>query len=211
MSGFYFSTKFTQTILTGKKAKNLKELLEGIKTVPPSSIYHHTHRFLQQHQYLSPEPPNDFAYWIAYVLNQDTLGEKISSIDIIQFNKIEELRKKFIEVIEEHLQTDAQVVDCPPGHEFHFMASKSFLLQTKYVANDLTEFKEILKKISINSLYFHIFDARLRLEKKENDFSLWFREMGKEDLANELSRLDPYTFTLERLREKIIKLVEKYA
>jgi septum formation topological specificity factor MinE len=210
MSGFYFSTKFTQTILLGRKAKNLIELLEGIKTVPLSSIYHHTHRFLQQHQSLSPEPPNDFAYWITYVLNEEALGEKVSSIDIIQFNQIEELRKKFIEVIETYLQTATRIVDCPEGHEFHFMATRSFLLQTNYVANDLTEFKDILQKISISSLYFHIFDARLRLEKRENDFSIWFRDNGKEELANELSRLDPYTFTLEGLREKIIKLVEKY-
>jgi septum formation topological specificity factor MinE len=210
MSGFYFNTKFTQTILLGKKAKNLRELLEGIKTVPLASIYYHTHRFLQQHQSLSPEPPNDFAYWIAYVLNEEVLGEQVSSIDIIQFNNMDELRRKFMEVIDTYLQTATRVIDCPNGHEFHFMAAKSFLLQTNYVANDLTEFKDILQKISISSLYFHIFDARLRLEKKENDFSIWFRDNGKEELANELSRLDPYTYTLEGLREKIIKLVEKY-
>jgi hypothetical protein len=210
MSSFYFYTKFTQTVLLGRRAKNLVELLEGIKTVPPSSIYHHTHRFLQQHQSLSPEPPNDFAYWITYVLNEEVLGEQISSIDPIQFNHLEELRGKFVEFIETYLKTASRLVDCPAGHEFHFMAARSFLLRTNYEASDLTGFKEILRKISISSLYFHIFDARLRLEKKENDFSIWFRDNGKEQLANELSRLDPYTYTLERLREKIIKLVERY-
>jgi septum formation topological specificity factor MinE len=210
MNGFFFYTKFTQTILLGRKAKNLVELLEGIKTAPLSCIYHHTHRFLQQHQSLSPEPPNDFAYWITYVLNEEVLGEQISSIDPIQFNHLEELRRRFTEVIETYMQTSSRLVDCPPGHEFHFMAARSFLLRTNYEAHDLTSFKEILRKISISSLYFHIFDARLRLEKKENDFSIWFRDNGKEQLANELSRLDPYTYTLERLREKIIKLVERY-
>jgi hypothetical protein len=210
MSSFYFYTKFTQTVLLGRRAKNLVELLEGIKTVPLSSIYHHTHRFLQQHQSLSPEPPNDFAYWITYVLNEEVLGEQISSIDPIQFNHLEELRGKFAEFIETYLKTSSRLVDCPAGHEFHFMAARSFLLRTNYEASDLTGFKEILRKISISSLYFHIFDARLRLEKKENDFSIWFRDNGKEQLANELSRLDPYTYTLERLRENIIKLVERY-
>ena len=53
---FKFYTQLHIPELTGLKAANLQELLDLIKTVPGSVIYHHTHRFLQQHQYLSPEP-----------------------------------------------------------------------------------------------------------------------------------------------------------
>ena len=38
-----------------------------------------------QHQYLSPEPPNDFAYWVSNVLQEDRLGEQLAAIDLIQF------------------------------------------------------------------------------------------------------------------------------
>lgn len=62
MESFRFYTKSNLTELTGLKAVNLTELLELIRAMPGSCIYHHTHRFLIQHQYLSPEPPNDFAY-----------------------------------------------------------------------------------------------------------------------------------------------------
>ncbi|HTR80235.1 MAG TPA: DUF5752 family protein, partial [Bacteroidota bacterium] len=74
MEAFHFFSKLDQTILLGKKASNLTELLDGLRTVPGSSIYYHTHRFLQQHNYLSPEPPNDFAYWVTGVLNDTVLG-----------------------------------------------------------------------------------------------------------------------------------------
>src|SRR5690349_23064965 len=97
---FHFKTKFDQTILLGKKAKSVAELLENIKSVPDSSIYFHTHKFLQQHHYLSPEPPNDFAYWVSTVLSEDALGEGLSSIDVIQFRRIEDLRQNIAEVIE---------------------------------------------------------------------------------------------------------------
>ena len=53
---FKFYTQLHIPELTGLKAANLQELLDLIKTVSGSVIYHHTHRFLQQHQYLSPEP-----------------------------------------------------------------------------------------------------------------------------------------------------------
>jgi len=91
------------------------------------------------------------------------------------------------------------------------MGCKTFVLPTPYFAHNLKEFIEILNKISINSLYFHMFEARMRLKRDENDFANWFRNMGEKKLAKDLLRLDPYNVTLEGLREDIINLVRKYA
>lgn len=44
---FRFSTQVSIPELTGLKAANLQQLLDSVKTVPGSVIYHHTHRFLQ--------------------------------------------------------------------------------------------------------------------------------------------------------------------
>jgi hypothetical protein len=210
MSEFRFNTKLDQAILLGRKARSIPELLEGIVQVPEASIYYHTHRFLQQHHYLSPEPPNDFAYWITEVINDDRLGEQLSSLDIIQFNTLGDLRERFIETVQEYLRSCDPGRDCPPGEEFHFMASRTFVLRTPYVATNLAGFVEVLKQISISSLYYHMFDAKLRLEKGENDFSRWFRDSGFVKLADEVSQLDPYRYTLEGLRKRILSLVEKH-
>ena len=210
MNEFRFNTKLDQTILLGRKAKNIAELLDGVMAVPESSIYYHTHRYLQQHHYLSPEPPNDFAYWISEVLNDASLSEELSSVDIIQFSTLDDLRERFVEILRGHLQATDKPRDCPPGEEFHFMASRTFVLHTPHVARALSEFRDVLKQVSINSLYYHIFDAKLRLEKGENDFSRWFRDSGRVELADEVARLDPYSYTLEGLRNKILKLGEKY-
>ncbi|VVB65234.1 Uncharacterised protein [uncultured archaeon] len=84
-------------------------------------------------------------------------------------------------------------------------------MPTPYIAKDLKEFVEILHSISIHSLYFHMFEARMRLKAPENDFSAWFKSIGEEDLAREVSKLNPYNLTLEGLRMKIIELVKRYA
>ncbi|HTK83189.1 MAG TPA: DUF5752 family protein [Bacteroidota bacterium] len=207
---FHFKTKFDQTILLGKKAKSVAELLKNIKSVPDSSIYFHTHKFLQQHHYLSPEPPNDFAYWVSTVLSEDALGEGLSSIDVIQFRRIDDLRQSIAEVIEKFLSSGPRNVEAAQGEEFYFMALKIFVLPTPYTAHTLTDFKNFLKLVSIQSLYYHIFDARLRLEQGENDFSIFFRKLGHDRLAEEILRLDPYTHTLEGLRQKVLKLVDQY-
>jgi len=209
LADFTFYTKLDQTILLGRKARNVQGLLEGIRTVPDASIYFHTHRFLQQHHYLSPEPPNDFAYWVTEVLVDEALGEQLSSVDIIQFEDIPALRKRFDEILSGHLENTDRRIDCPRGHEFHFMSSRTFAFPTSFTAHNVQEFVEILKQVTINSLYHHIFDAKLRLVKGENDFSRWFRDQGRTALADEIQKLDPYTYTLEGLRKRILELVEK--
>lgn len=209
-NAFYFFTHMHLVKLLGFKAKNPVELLEGIKKVPLSSIYYHTHRFLQQHHYLSPEPPNDFAYWISNILNLKELGESIASIDIINFTSLKEIKKEFIKRLEDYISKGKHINNCPEGFEFHFLSCKTFVLPTPYIANNLKEFKEALSKISIYSIYFHIFEARLRLKNKENDFSAWLEGIGKNDIAEQLRRLDPYTITLEGLRKRIINILEKY-
>ncbi|OGW86486.1 MAG: hypothetical protein A3C35_06205 [Omnitrophica bacterium RIFCSPHIGHO2_02_FULL_46_11] len=197
--------------MTGLRAKNLKELLEHIKTVPGSVIYHHTHHFLIQHQYLSPEPPNDFAYWVTEVLNERELGERLASINTCEFTTIRALRNKIAETIEQFLNQKRGkfLKEADEGREFHFIKSISFIFPTPYTASNLKEFVSVLKKITIHSIYFHIFEARLRLEKETNDFSLWLETaLEEKNLAKQIARLDPYTHTLEGLRDKIIRLIE---
>jgi len=66
-----------------------------------------------------------------------------------------------------------------------------------------------LGNITIDSIYFHVFEARLRLEKGTNDFSSWIENsIGNKALADKISKLDPYTHTLEELRRVIIKIIE---
>ncbi|MBU0600446.1 hypothetical protein KJ997_06750 [bacterium] len=208
---FRFYTRLSLSELTGLRASTLGQLLKLIRKVPGSCIYHHTHRFLQQHQYLSPEPPNDFAYWVAEVLGEDELGERLASIDTVQYATIRSLRDKIAATIEDYLK-DKPLVRlrfAREDEEFHFVKSVSFVLPTNYVANNLREFVDILKKITIDSIYFHIFESRLRLEKGNNDFSNWIENsVGDKELADKISRLDPYTHSLEGLRNTIVNMIE---
>ena len=61
--------------------------------------------------------------------------------------------------------------------EFHFMRSISFVLPAGVRAHNLREFRDALEQVSLNSIAFHMFDARLRLERGDNDFSRWL-EIG---------------------------------
>jgi hypothetical protein len=208
---FHFYTRQNLTYLTGEKARNLQELLDGIREASSATIYHHTHHYLQQHEFLSPEPPNDFAYWITNVLQDDVLGEKVASIDLRQYFTLHDIKSRIIAVIEEsiHQGSDSHR-NVPPGEEFHFMSSQTFVFPTKYLAHNLREFKECLHRVSIFSIYYHMFESRLRLQQEFGDFSFWLStSLGEEKLAKEFMKLDPYTQTLENLRQALIRLVAK--
>jgi hypothetical protein len=209
---FRFFTRLHLTELLGIKASTLEELIRCVKSVPGSSIYHHTHRFLQQHQYLSPEPPNDFAYWVAEVLGEEPLGERLASINTVQFGDIRSLRDAIASTLEKYAQNRPKSLlkFADPGEEMHFMKSMSFILPTKHEARTLHEFAVALEAVTIDSLYYHMFESRLRLGKPTNDFSIWFTESLVDTvLAAEIDRLDPYTYTMEGLRRSLLLLIGK--
>jgi hypothetical protein len=207
---FRFYTRMLLPELTGVKVSSLSEMIEVIRDIEPAVIYHHTHRFLQQHQYLTSEPSNDFAYWITEILGEYKLGEKLESISTIDFGTLQSLREKILSVMELYAKEYPRSLErsAHPGEEFHFVKSISFIFPTNHEARDLDEFADILGKITINSIYFHMFEARLRLEKGDNDFSFWIRTVFQNnDMADGISRLDPYNYTLEELRSRIISMV----
>jgi small-conductance mechanosensitive channel len=192
---FQFSTRLHLKELTGLSASNLSQLASSLKEIPDAVVYYHTHSFIEEYQFLTPEPTNDFALWVQDALGYDILAERLASIDTFEFPTVGALR---------------QMIEAPPGNEFHFIKSISIVLPTPYAAHDLQEFVSILRRISIGSLYFHIFEARLRLQRVTNDFSLWLEEcLGEKELAERITRLDPYNYPMENLREIIIQLCEK--
>lgn len=207
---FRFVNRTHLTELTGLKARNLRELAEVLKGAPDAVIYYHTHHFLEQHHYLTPEPSNDFAIWVSDALGDEMLGERLASINTFGFPNLGTLRERLVAVIEEYLSSGSNFREAMPGRDFHFMKSVSVILPTLYVAHDLREFVEVLRKISLGSLYFHVFESRLRLGRGLNDFSIWLQDsLGESELGEEIARLDPYTYTLEGLRSALIQLIEK--
>lgn len=206
---FDFFTQMHLPFLLGRRANSLDSLLEGIRTVPKSSIYYHTHRFLMEHHYLLPEPSNDFAYWTTKILGLTRVGERLASLDIVSYETIEDMRAAFIGIISDELPRLKRAPECQEGEEFHFMYCRTVVLPTSFHANNLNEFLDAIGHVTTNSLYYHFFEATLRIGEGENDFSKWLVSVGESELAEQLSKLDPYTMTLEELRQKIIRLGRK--
>jgi small-conductance mechanosensitive channel len=207
---FYFNTRVHMAELTGLKARNLREMAGVLKKASEAVIYYHTHHFLEDHQYLIPELSNDFAIWVKDALDNPVLAEKLANVNTFEFTSLNALRDRLVNLIEESAGKESFQKEVVPGREFYFMKSISVILPTSYAAHDLREFIEALRLISPSSLYFHVFESRLRLGKGLNDFSIWLQvNMDELELSQEIARIDPYNFTLEGLRSTLIQVIEK--
>lgn len=90
------------------------------------------------------------------------------------------------------------------------MESVSYVIPTGVLASNLVEFQEGLKRISLSSIAYHMFDARLRLEQGDNDFSRWLEHaQGERQLADAFRKVDPYTHTWDGLRRRLLTMVSR--
>lgn len=204
---FIFHTARRLVELTGVRAKNLGELVSALKQVSDSSIFYHTHHLYLQHHFEKPVCFNHLALWVSSALQEEPLAEKLAAIDMLSFTSIRQLRESIIDTIERFLsQYDGVRRECPAGSEFHFCKSKSFVMPTGIIAHTVQELFDKLPLVTNVSLYFHFFEARLRLERDTNDFSRWLRDREEEELAAAMDSLNPYTMTLDELKREIIAL-----
>lgn len=209
---FHFQTSLILQESTGLRAATLPQLAKLLREVPESCVYHHTHYFLLQHHYLTPEPTNDFAYWVTEILGEERLGELLASIDTMEYARLDALREALAGTIEQYLgyHPTAHLKFASEGEEFFFLKAVHVVMPTDLTAATLEEFAKALEQVSIHSLYFHIFDARLRLGHPTNDFSVWLGEqLGLKDLAQRVALLNPYAHTLETLRLRLLALVRR--
>ncbi len=208
--GFTFYTERRLVEITGRKASDLKELLQGLYEVSGSSIFYHTHQSFLQRHFTVPFYRNDFATWVAEALGEEGLGERLASINIIDCSSIRELRELLIWTIEDHLRHHETLEPrrAHPDEVFYFSKSKSFVFPTNRIAHTLEEFAWHLTQISHHSLFYHVFVTRLLPYNRDRDFSVWVsEELGKKDLAIRMRQLDPYVRTLEDLKNDLVSLV----
>lgn len=206
---FYFNSAAHLIRIGREKATNLVELLDGLKACPDASIFQHTFQTLREHHFIREGFSNDFAHWAFAACNEVGLAERLAGIDVREFTSIASLRDRLVDIVDSYLQRNPRAGERAAFEPFYFCASELVVIPTPFVARNLAEFADGLRKVSLHSIYFHFIDARLRLKLNSNDFSLWLEnelDMGRP--ADRINRIDIYTSTLHDVRQAILRTVE---
>jgi Family of unknown function (DUF5752) len=206
---FYFNSAAHLLRISREKAANLQELLEAVRDCSDACIFQHTFQTLEEHHFIREGFSNDFSHWAFSACNEVALAEWLAALDVREFTSIAALRERLVHIIETYLHKNPRAATRAALEPFYLMASESVVMPTPYVARNLEEFADGLRKVSIHSIYYHFIDARLRLKLNNNDFSVWLEEeLGLAQAADRLNRIDIYTATLEGVRRNILRIIE---
>jgi len=191
--------------ILGKTAENEKELADLIEEVPSDSIFYHTHSFLLRHRSTNGEYMNDFANWVATEVEDRVLSERLGIIDPCEFETLEALREEILSIIDDHLAGARIIPQVIFGESFSFMQSRIIQIPTGLEVYTLSELCQGLEEIDISAIYFHFFEVRHRLKRREYDIPLWLiEELGLNELSEQIRKIRLYSLTLEQLRSKLL-------
>lgn len=197
--------------ILGERAQDEKQLVDLLEQVPLDSVYYHTHSYFLRHRYIPTPYTNDFANWAALEVRDQVLAEKLAVVDTFEFDGLEPLRDELISVIDDHLSGMAIVPRVVFGEPFYFKQSRIVQVETGLVAWTLQEFREALAEVDASAIYFHLLEARMRLNRPEGDFSVWLREsLELPELAHRMGSVNPYLGSLERVRSKLLIVLDEF-
>jgi hypothetical protein len=196
---------------TGKKASSLVELRNRIAEVSEGCLFHHTYQYFLKEHVL--EYTNDFAHWAGESLEERALAEHLSNVDPYASPTIEDLRTALIGAIDDYLLHSPEPRQAISGEEFFFNETVSLVFPIGIRASNLAEFVSAMRYVDPASIYYHFFEARIRISEGttgKDDFSRWIEDtLGKVDLANRLRAIDPFMHTLEDIRSRIAQAAEE--
>ena len=195
----------------GIKVVNLRELLHALREVSDSVLYYH---LVQSRLAVSPpavEFPNDFALWAAVALQDSALAEKLSSFDPLDYENLGQVRQSMVDILEEYLWDLPFVPWARSGFEFHFCEASTVVIRSEIAAHNLREFCQALNKVGLDSMYYHFFEARWRLERPIDDFSYWIEtNFGLPQLVAAIRDIDIYFYNLREIRNTLLGLIHQY-
>ena len=197
----------------GRSAQNLRELRDGVASVPLASLIHHFLDTLLRPSFSDPEYQNDFALWAHVELRDEALAEKLALVDPADYAGGDELRGAVLDLLEDALADGPHPMQAPPGHEFQFLRSQLVVFDTGLEAGTPAELAALVPKLSQGSVFFHFVDARLRPPRGEDDFRTWLARWGEEGERGRarLAMVDPSFGPLRELRSRIARaLAEAY-
>ena len=185
-----------------------RELMNRIAEVPAGSIFFHTFGYFLRHRAFTTAYGNDFARWAALEIGDRALAERLAVVDPFAFTTVEALREYLVTILQEHLRGREAEARVEFDRGFHFQQSHVVEVPLGVAAETLVEFRAGLATVDESAIYLHTVETRAR-ERRAEAFSEWLREsLELPALAERFERIDPYLTTLERIRGRLLGLVD---
>ena len=142
-------------------------------------------------------------------MRDQVLAERLAVINPFESATLEDLREELVSVIHDHLLRLPSVPRVEFGEPFHFQQSHIVEVPLGAAVSTLAEFRAGLAEVDASAIYFHMVEARTRLGRRSGDFAEWLRtSLDMPELADRIERIDAYMTSLERVRARVLSLVD---
>ncbi len=206
---FVFYSYLSIPRYAGIKASDIGEFYEGLKRSPSSVIFYHLFHTLFRKHVLQIDYINDFAHWIWKTVREQDLAEELAVFEPLKIKSLRRVKNEILKAVEKFLAADRRLIRVPRGEEFYFMESVSFITPSGISAENEKEFFRKMRNVGLETVFFHLIEARLRLKAFTNDFSEWLeKSCGRKDLAERISAINPYNHTLFEIKMMLEKVGE---
>lgn len=190
-------------------AHDARELMERLEGAPDDSVFFHVHGYFLRHRPVTTAYGNDFARWAAVELADMALAERLAVVDPFGHDSLPALREELVSIIHGHLRGVAG-----PRVEFqrafHFQQSRMVPVPLGPLVRTLAEFRQGLSSVDASAIYLHMVEARARLGRRGGDFAAWLRgALNLPGLADQIERIDLYLTTPERVRGRLLALIDQ--
>jgi Family of unknown function (DUF5752) len=191
------------------RARDERELLDRLEEVPSGSIFYHTHGYCLRHRPVTTAYGNDFAAWVAVHVRDQALAERLAVVNPFETASLEDLREELMSAVHDHLLRLSTIPRVEFGEAFYFQQSHIVEVPLGPPVTTLTEFRSGLADADASAIYFHMVEARTRLGRRSGDFAEWIRtSLDLPALADRIERIDAYMTSLERVRARLLTLVD---
>lgn len=206
---FVFQGRSELLEVTGARAGDVGELLEGIADAAPASIFYHTHGFILKHRFIAPNHINEFAKWAARELGARALSEKLAGVDPDDFLDIEALRWELVRVLDEYVRESHIVPRIVHGQPFYFLRAWIQTIPTGQTASTLVELRRCMAEADHSAIYYHLVETRRTLKKAGGELAVWIRDdLGRPELADQVAAIDTFMHSLEDLRLRVLEVLD---
>jgi len=193
----------------GRRALDERELMDRLEEVPTDSVFYHTHGYFLRHRPITTAYGNDFAAWVAVHVRDLALAERLGVVNPFEYRNLEDLREELVGTIDDHLSRLGSVPRVEFGEPFFFQQAHIIEIALGTPAFTLAEFRQALADVDSSAIYVHMVEARARLGRRSGDFAEWVRtSLELPELAERIQNLDTYMTSLERVRARVLSLVD---
>jgi hypothetical protein len=195
-------------IATGRKARDLQELRDGIAEADLACIYYHFWGGLLRPTFDDPRYHNGFGIWVDNALHNQALAERLSVIDPKDYPDTSDLRTHVLQIIDSELEQRGSEAKAADDSLFDFIRSQIVVFTTSRSLDHPSELPEALTAMTRTSVFYHFIDARRRTPDAIDDFTTWLNDIDRDgyaELTDQLAGIDPFFVTLAETRDELAR------